>query len=114
AAEAEGSGGQAAPSEQESPTNPDEPTAQETGQAPVRIAVALPALARQVDDLPPGAIDGAAELMSQPDVLVFPPEWDPQAPALANVLHGELGELGESIGLGGPGPAESDAGRPGS
>lgn len=86
---------------QASPSSSDTPT------APVRIAVALPALARQVDDLPPGAIDGAAELMAQPDVLVFPPEWDPQAPALPDVLHGELGE---SNGHGGLGSGEIDSG----
>src|SRR5699024_3830794 len=91
-------------------------TSSDAATAPVRIAVALPALARQVDDLPPGAIDGAAELMSQPDVLVFPPEWDPQAPALPDVLHGELGESngrGE-IGCGEIGSGETGSGETGS
>src|SRR5699024_10612229 len=86
---------------------PASPSSSDTPTAPVRIAVALPALARQVADLPPGAIDGAAELMAQPDVLVFPPEWDPQAPALPDVLHGKLGE---SNGHGGLGSGEIDSG----
>lgn len=58
--------------------------------APVRIVIALPALAREVEDLPAGAIDGAAELMAQPDVLITPPDWDPDAVALGETRHGRL------------------------
>ena len=64
--------------------------APEPATAPVVIAIALPALARQVADLPEGAIDGAAELMAQPDVLLTPPDWDPQAIALGEIRHAEL------------------------
>lgn len=35
------------------------------------IAIALPALAREVEDLPSWAIDGAADLMTQPDSWAF-------------------------------------------
>lgn len=62
------------------------------GAAPLVVAVALPALARQVEDLPEGAVDGAAELMSQPDVLVSHPQWDPTAPALTGTSHGDLAD----------------------
>src|SRR5699024_8978797 len=58
--------------------------------APLVIAVALPALARAVPDLPEGAIDGAAELMAQPDVLVSPPDWDPGESALGGLSHEAL------------------------
>ena len=61
--------------------------------APLVIAIALPALARQVSDLPAGAIDGAAELMAQPDVLINPPDWDPLAVALGSLRHAELADL---------------------
>ena len=37
------------------------------------VVIALPALARRVEDLPPDAIDGAADLMSQADAFVLPP-----------------------------------------
>lgn len=37
------------------------------------IVIALPALARSVPDLPAGAIDGAADLMTQADVFLLPP-----------------------------------------
>lgn len=37
------------------------------------IVIALPALARQVEALPDGAIDGAADLMTQADSFVLPP-----------------------------------------
>ena len=60
--------------------------------APVLIVIALPALAREVDDLPASAIDGAAELMAQPDVLISPPDWDPEALALGETRHGQLAE----------------------
>lgn len=38
------------------------------------IVIALPALARHVENLPDGAIDGAADLMTQADAFMFPPE----------------------------------------
>ena len=60
--------------------------------APLTISIALPALARQVPDLPAGAIDGAAELMAQPDVVMLAPEWDPQAPAFDSIRHADLGD----------------------
>lgn len=60
--------------------------------APVTISIALPSLARQVDELPAGAIDGAAELMAQPDVLILAPEWDPGARALGQIRHADLAE----------------------
>ncbi|WP_159619815.1 TIGR03089 family protein [Ruania rhizosphaerae] len=51
--------------------------------ADVTIVIALPALAMSVEDVPPGALDGAAELMSQPDVLIQPvPHTDGPAAAL--------------------------------
>lgn len=37
------------------------------------VVIALPALARRVEDLPADAIDGAADLMTQADVFMFPP-----------------------------------------
>ncbi len=67
-------------------------TADEAAAAPVVIAIALPALARQVDQLPAGAVDGAAELMAQPDVLISPPDWDPGALALGATRHAGLAE----------------------
>lgn len=76
------------PGEEDSATAPDVLVSTGAGPAaPVLIAIALPALARQVDDLPPGAIDGAAELMAQPDVLIYPPDWDPEALALGEIRH---------------------------
>lgn len=62
------------------------------GDAPLTIAIALPALARQVEQLPAGAIDGAAELMSQPDVLILAPDWQPDARALEAIRHSELAD----------------------
>ncbi|SEE98388.1 TIGR03089 family protein [Ruania alba] len=38
----------------------------------VVIVIALPALAMSADDVPSGAVDGAAEAMSQPDALIQP------------------------------------------
>jgi uncharacterized protein (TIGR03089 family) len=47
------------------------------------VAVALPALARRFDgELPPGAIDAAAAVMTYGDVVVWAPEPDPAAAAI--------------------------------
>lgn len=59
------------------------------------VAVALPALARRFDgDLPPGATDAAAAVMTYGDALGWVPPTDPEQPALeaAGVLvrHREL------------------------
>ena len=67
--------------------------------APLVIAVALPALARAVPDLPAGAIDGAAELMAQPDVLVNPPDWDPDESALGDLSHEALADPAQLVAL---------------
>lgn len=65
--------------------------------APLVIAVALPALARAVPDLPEGAIDGAAELMAQPDVLDNPPDWDPGESALGDLSHEALADPAQLV-----------------
>lgn len=81
--------------------------------APVRIAVALPALAREVADLPEGAVDGAAELMAQPDLLVTPPDWDGDALALGDLRHAALADPATvQPGLPRPGRYLLPAGRP--
>lgn len=67
--------------------------AAQPAQAPVVIVIALPALARQVLDLPAGTIDGSAELMAQPDVLINPPDWDPDTLALGGARHADLADL---------------------
>lgn len=60
------------------------------------VAVALPALARRFDgDLPPGAIDAAAAVMTYGDVVAWAPEPDLgaaalEAPGAEPVVHGEL------------------------
>ncbi|CAM3801423.1 TIGR03089 family protein [Occultella aeris] len=55
------------------------------------IAVALPALARSFDGpLGPGVIDGAADLMTYPDVLTQPTESDPDGPAIDGASHADL------------------------
>lgn len=47
------------------------------------IAVPLPGLARAWEgDLPPGAVDGAAAVLSHGDVLTWMPETDPGSPAI--------------------------------
>ncbi len=47
------------------------------------IAVPLPGLARAWEgELPPGAVDGAAAVMSHGDVLTWMPETDPGSPAI--------------------------------
>ena len=58
-----------------------------TGPAVV-IGVALPALAMRFPGaLPPGAIDGAADLMTYPDALGWVPAIEPDAPALSGVAR---------------------------
>ncbi|MBZ2196432.1 TIGR03089 family protein [Occultella gossypii] len=55
------------------------------------IAVALPALARSFDGpLGSGVIDGAADLMTYPDVLTMLPDVDPEAPAVEDATHAGL------------------------
>jgi uncharacterized protein (TIGR03089 family) len=64
------------------------------------VAVALPALARRFDgELPPGAVDAAAAVMTYGDQLAWVPTIDPDAPAVldggreghdGHVLHGDL------------------------
>ncbi len=64
------------------------------------VAVTLPALARRFDgELPPGAIDAAAAVMTYADQILYVPETDPSEPALVapaesapvqGVLHGDL------------------------
>ncbi|GGM27664.1 TIGR03089 family protein [Promicromonospora citrea] len=59
------------------------------------VAVSLPALARRYDgELPPGAIDAAAAVMTYGDVIGWVPEVDPDEDALATaagaVGHAEL------------------------
>ncbi|MCL1870956.1 MAG: TIGR03089 family protein [Promicromonosporaceae bacterium] len=70
------------------------------GQARDVVAVALPALARRFDgDLPPGATDAAAAVMTYADQILYAPEPDPSEPAVLApagsapvqaVLHGDL------------------------
>lgn len=50
------------------------------------VAVALPALARRFDgDLPAGAVDAAAAVMTYGDVIAWSPAVEPGAPALVGV-----------------------------
>lgn len=66
------------------------------------VAVSLPALAMVFDgDLPSGAIDGSADLMTYPDVLIMPGVVDPDASALDDLEHERLVEWA----LGGVPPA---------
>jgi len=63
------------------------------------VAVTLPALARRFDgELPPGAIDAAAAVMTYADQILYVPDADPTEPAIVapaerapvRVLHGDL------------------------
>ena len=54
------------------------------------IFVPLPALARRVRDLPAGGVDGAADLMTQPDAWIVPPAHDPAAPTGLGLSQAEL------------------------
>lgn len=54
------------------------------------VVIALPALARRVDDLPPDAIDGAADLMTQGDSFVLPPEGGATDPTGIGASQGDL------------------------
>lgn len=91
------------------------------------IVIALPALARSVEDLPEGAIDGAGDLMTQPDSFIMAPQGEgahptglgpsqqellaspPQLTALHSpeeepaqprvlITHGEAGEVSGWVG----------------
>lgn len=80
----------------------------EAGGAPgaVVIAVALPALAlRYPAALPPGVLDGAADLMTYPDALGWVPPLDLDAPALdGGPAHGEVLEWARGAVVGGVEP----------
>lgn len=71
----------------------DRPVARASDRAPV-VAVALPALARRVDDLPPGALDAASAVSTYGDALGWVPAVDPAALAWAGpgpaVTHADL------------------------
>lgn len=54
------------------------------------VVIALPSLARRVEDLPPGAVDGAADLMTQPDAFILPPAADPGGETGLGSSQGEL------------------------
>lgn len=69
------------------------------------IVIALAALARRVEEVPPGAIDGAADLMTQADDFMLPPEGSASSPTglggdqselLAHPLHVRSVESGSS------------------
>lgn len=84
--------------------SPDERTAA----ADTQVVIALPALAMRLPaPPPPDAIDGAAELTSQPDQLAIPAAADPQAPALGALSHAEVLA---GAGAANPFPAESGPG----
>lgn len=82
---------------------------EQTAGSEVLIAVALPALAMAFDgDLPPGAIDGAADLMTYPDELVMPtepagldeisgPAWDGAKRVLVDA--GSTGVVGQVLAI---------------
>ncbi|QHT58322.1 TIGR03089 family protein [Cellulomonas sp. H30R-01] len=63
------------------------PAAHAGTSAPV-VAVALPALARRVDDLPPGALDAASSVSTYGDALGWVPGTEPARPAW--IADGEL------------------------
>ncbi|TDE96128.1 TIGR03089 family protein [Occultella glacieicola] len=76
------------------------------------IAVALPALARAFEGtLDRGVIDGAADLMTYPDVLALPPDVDPDAPAVEDATHAGLLAWARRVAASAPVPG---AGRPAS
>lgn len=57
------------------------------GRADLVVAVALPALAlRFPGSLPPGMLDGAADLMTYPDALGWLPPLDSASPAIEDVV----------------------------
>jgi uncharacterized protein (TIGR03089 family) len=66
--------------------------AQHAGSGAQLVAVSLPALARRfVGDLPPGALDAAASVMTYGDVIGWAPVPGPADPALdPGPAHGEL------------------------
>jgi uncharacterized protein (TIGR03089 family) len=75
-----------------------------TAGGPPVVAVSLAALARRFDgDLPAGAIDAAAAVMTYGDALGWTPPWDATAPAVATaagVVHHD-GLLGWAAGSSG-------------
>ncbi len=77
----------------------DRPADHAGGAAPV-VAVALPALARRVDDLPRGALDAASAVSTYGDALGWVPAVDPSATAWAardgQATHAELVALATS------------------
>ena len=75
-----------------------------------------PALARRVEDLPADAVDGAADLMTQADDFMFPPEGSPEdetgfgltqqallaaLPELRHSSSAAVAQAGDSAGLAG-------------
>ncbi|WP_028050198.1 TIGR03089 family protein [Cellulomonas sp. URHD0024] len=66
--------------------------AQHVGSHAQLVAVSLPALARRfLGDLPPGALDAAASVMTYGDVIGWAPEPAPTDPAMdPGPTHGEL------------------------
>jgi uncharacterized protein (TIGR03089 family) len=76
------------------------------------VAVSLAALARRFDgDLPPGAVDAAAAVMTYGDVLGWVPDVDPHAPALTVRDGGAPGASGTVPGgPGGPGTQSGQSG----
>ncbi len=62
---------------------------------PVTVAIALPALAATAGPLPPGVVDGGAEVRIQPDRFVAPLRPEPDDPAL---------DAGSGPGAGSGGP----------
>jgi len=80
------------------------------------VVIALPALARRVEDLPADAVDGAADLMTQADDFMFPPEGSPEdetgfgltqqallaaLPELRHSSSAAVAQAGDSAGLAG-------------
>ncbi len=70
------------------------------------VVIALPALARRVEDLPPDAIDGAADLMSQADAFVLPPAGGGNDPTGLGVSQIELISTSRSFAPAGQAPGE--------
>ncbi|MBL0885884.1 TIGR03089 family protein [Myceligenerans indicum] len=67
-----------------------------TGSSADLVVVSLPMLARRYDgDLPPGAVDAAAAVMTYADQIIYAPEPDPGRPALTG--SGVAGAAGNAV-----------------
>lgn len=55
-----------------------------------QVVIALPALARKVPHLPAGAVDGASDLMTQPDDFILPAVQESSLPTGLDLSQGEL------------------------